>query len=290
MAGLGKGLDALFATANIDMPQKIQEKVIELDLNQISPMQGQPREQFAETELNELAESIKQHGVLQPIIVRKEKKGKDTFFRIVAGERRWRAAKIAKLKVIPALIREIDDNKALQQAIIENIQRVDLNPIEEAKAFERLQLEYSLTQEELAKILGRSRSAVANSLRLNNLATSVKKAILQETITEGHGRTLLGLTEKQQQKALDFIQKERLSVRQTEVLVKKIKEQEKNISHVATKQEVEYQLNLKRIQERLTKKLATKVRFNDQGGKGQIVITYSNLDELDRLLEELGSK
>ena len=215
--GLGKGIGALIPDEGIPEIQK--DAVLELKINDISPNSDQPRKQFNQDALQELAESIKENGVIQPIIVAK----RGTGYRIVAGERRWRASRLAGLKVIPAIVRDLTDQQTMEQALIENIQRQDLNPLEEAFAMDNLMKEHGLTQEALAKKLGKSRPAIANTLRLLNIEESLQDFIRNGDLSAGHARALLAITDKEEQKkAADVVMIKELSVRETEEYVKKI--------------------------------------------------------------------
>ena len=209
---LGRGLEAL-----LNVEENEYEEIVELRINDIEPNLEQPRKSFDEESLRELAESIKKHGIVQPIIVRKEN---DTY-RIVAGERRWRAAKIANLEKIKAIVKDLTDQEILEVALIENLQREDLNPIEEAEAYEKLIKEHGLKQEEIAEIVGKSRPAVANSLRLLSLPDEIKSGLVERKITSGHARALLAIEDPEVQKrVMEEIIKMNYNVRQTEKIVK----------------------------------------------------------------------
>ena len=282
--GLGKGLGALLSVDGIPETQK--DSVVELKINDISPNSEQPRKRFNEDALQELADSIKENGVIQPIIVSKRGSG----YRIVAGERRWRASRLAGLKVIPAIVRDLTDQQTMEQALIENIQRQDLNPIEEAFAMDNLMKEHGLTQEALAKKLGKSRPAIANTLRLINIDESLQDFIRNGDLSAGHARALLAITDKEEQKkAADVVMIKEMSVRETEEYVKKIlsgpspaprKTREKGSNAVA--------ISTKDVEHKLTSYYGTKVKLklkDEVKGKGTIVIEYYSYDDLDRLLE-----
>ena len=282
--GLGKGIGALIPDEGIPEPQK--DSVVELKINDISPNSDQPRKSFKEEALQELADSIKENGVIQPIIVSK----RGTGYRIVAGERRWRASRLAGLTVIPAIVRDLTDQQTMEQALIENIQRQDLNPLEEAFAMDNLMKEHGLTQEALAKKLGKSRPAIANTLRLINIDESLQDFIRNGDLSAGHARALLAITDREEQKkAADIVMTKELSVRETEDLVKKIlsgvetkprKTREKGSSAVAA--------STKEVEHKLTSYYGTKVKLklkDETKGKGTIVIEFYNYDDLDRLLE-----
>ena len=286
--GLGKGLEALFpSNVNIDaLGTESNEKVIEMKINSIEPNVNQPRKNFDDEKIADLAESIKVHGVLQPIIVTK----KGDYYQIIAGERRWRASKKAGLKTIPAIVRDYDEKKTREVALIENLQRQDLNAIETAKAIKELMTEHSLTQEEISKTLGKSRSAIANTLRILNLDERVQELVECGKISEGHARTLASISspQKQYKLAMDIVNLD-LSVREAEQRTKMEKEtaNKKNNSkkkNVTSKLEVIY----KDIENRLKKSLGTKVTFKPETkNKGKIVIEYFSGDELERILDIL---
>ena len=273
-SGLGRGLDALMATVH---PETSKQGMKELRINEVEPDIAQPRKQFDNEKLTQLAESIKQHGIIQPIIVRKDK---DTY-KIVAGERRWRAAKIAGIKSIPVIEGEFSDVQAAEIALIENLQRQDLNPIEEADAYDALIKRYSLTQEQIALAVGKSRSAIANSVRLLSLDAKVKEYVANSDISSGHARALLTVENRIGQLELaEKIINDDLNVRQTEKLVKKhlkgVKEYRKKMKSDAESDA---------IQSKLQSLLGTKVSLVHRGERGKIIIEYYSSDELDRLIE-----
>ena len=289
-SGLGKGLDALFPsnvdinTLGGDVSRETSEKIIEMKINDIEPNVNQPRKAFDDDKIEDLAASIAEHGVLQPIIVTK----KDDYYQIIAGERRWRASKKAGLKTIPAIVRDYDEKKIREVALIENIQRQDLNAIETAKAIKELMEEHQLTQEELAKTLGKSRSAIANTLRILNLDERVQEMVQEGKISEGHARTLASIDspQKQYKLALDIVNLD-LSVRDAEELMKEEKVnngKKKNAKKETSKLEVIY----KDIENRLKKALETKVSFRPMTkSRGKIIIEYYTSEELERILEIL---
>ena len=269
--GLGKGLNQL-------IPEE-EEIVTVLNINKIKANKKQPRKYFDEEKLVLLSESIKEHGMIQPIIVQKD--GED--YCIIAGERRWRAAKKASLKEVPVIVMDIADSTVLEVSLIENIQRQDLNPIEEASAFKRLIHDFKLTQEELAKKIGKSRTSIANTMRLIHLDERVQQFLIEEILSEGHGRALLGLenTEDQYiaaQKVID----EGLSVRETESLVASFHK----VKPVARKMKMDPYY--KDIEKRLAKNMGTKVLLKPKAkNKGKIEIEYYSMEDLNRLLEYL---
>lgn len=266
---LGKGLDAL-------IPER-GEEVIHLDIDRIFPGEQQPRKTFRDDPLKELAVSIKEKGILQPIIVSRVGDGT---FRIVTGERRWRAAAIAGLKKIPALVKNFASRDSLEIALIENIQREDLNPIETAEAFNRLIADFKLTQEELSDKVGKDRATVANYLRLLKLPDEIKSLIYNGALSAGHAKALLSIEGKANQiEAARKIVKKGLSVRETELLSKKPPRPAK------TKPVKDPQISS--LEDKLIRSLGTKVRIINSGKKGKIEIEYYSFEELDRLLEIL---
>ena len=287
--GLGKGLDALFPsnvdinTLGGDVSHETSEKIIEMKINDIEPNVNQPRKNFDDEKIDDLAASIAEHGVLQPIIVAK----KDDYYQIIAGERRWRASKKAGLKTIPAIVRDYDEKKIREVALIENIQRQDLNAIETAKAIKELMEEQALTQEELAKTLGKSRSAIANTLRILNLDERVQEMVQEGKLTEGHARTLASIEspQKQYKLAMDIINLD-LSVRDAEELTKEEKAATKKKS--PKKETSKLEIIYKDIENRLKKALETKVSFRPMTkSRGKIIIEYYTSEELERILEIL---
>lgn len=284
--GLGKGLGALLSMEGI--PEQAMDSVVELKINDVHPNEDQPRKSFKEEALRDLANSIVENGVIQPIIVAK----RGTGYRIVAGERRWRAARLAGKTVIPAIIRELSDLETMEQALIENIQREDLNAIEEAYAMDNLMKEHGLTQELLSKKLGKSRPAIANTIRLINIDMSIQDFIRNGDLSAGHARALLALESgEEQRKAADVVLAKELSVRETEEYVRRLlsppKEKEKANQDDSSVSEA-ILLSAKDVERRLTKHLGTKVKLKmkDQvKGRGSVVIDYYSYDDLQRVLE-----
>lgn len=277
---LGKGLDAL-----IPSEKKVETTTGNLlPIERIKPNSAQPRKNFEDSAIKELAASIKEKGVIQPLTVRKS--GSD--FEIIAGERRWRASQLAGIKNLPVVIIEADDNEVLELALIENLQREDLNPIEEAEAYQKLADDFNLTHEEISKKIGKNRSTITNHLRLLRLTSRAKEALIDGLITAGHARALVTIEEEGLiDEYLDIIISGSLSVRQTEKLVKpapgpKINT-EKDPAETSDKQYIEA------IAEDLKKSLGTKVRINGQAEKGKIEIEYYSGDELERLIGILKS-
>lgn len=276
--GLGKGLDALFSMPvvqedEIEETKKEGEGLRNLKIIDIEPNREQPRKFFDEESISELSESIKMYGVIQPIVVSK----KEGYYAIIAGERRWRAAKQAGLKEIPAIIRDDDDRKNKEISLIENMQREDLNAYEKAAGIKALMEEYNMTQEEIAKVLGKGRSSIANSVRVLNLSPEVLELAKQGKLTEGHCKALLAITDpkKQLEMATRMIERGD-SVRQAE---KKIHHQ-KNHKAVAEKYAVVY----KDIEDRFQGFFGTKVKIDAGKRSGKIIINYTNNDELERIL------
>lgn len=277
----GLGLEALLNSKMNELNEKTQETgVFEVDIDKIEPNKNQPRKIFEENALEELAESIKEHGVIQPIILKKINSG----YEIIAGERRWRASKIAGIKKIPAVVKNIDDLKAFETALVENLQREGLNPMEEAKSYKRLIEEFSLSQEEAAKKVGKSRSVVANVMRLLNLDERVQIFISENKLSNGHGRALLGISDNNIQfETAEKIIQEELSVRETEKLVKKITEN--NNKDKKEKREIKFNTNnYKYIENDLKSIFGTKVKLSNNKNKGKIEIEYYSDEDLDRLI------
>lgn len=268
---LGKGLGALISSANSE-----ESGVREIKINDIEPNINQPRKNFNDEKLLQLSESIKQHGIVQPIIVKKE----DETYRIVAGERRWRAARLAGLTSVPVIIKELSNKQVMEIALIENLQREDLNAIEEAEAFDKLIKEYDMTQEALSVAVGRSRSAIANSIRLLGLGERIKGFVVNGDLSSGHARALIAIQDEVlQQKVADEVISKNLNVRETEKLVKKYLSQKVKQKPLQKKAEqIEIEDKLKNI-------FGTKVQLLSNNKKGKILIEYYSMDELDRILE-----
>ncbi len=272
--GLGKGLDALFSGPIIDDEQMRENDTLKsLKITEVEPNRDQPRKVFNQESLEELAESIKTYGVIQPIVVTK----KDGYYAIIAGERRWRASKIAGLEEIPAIIREDDERRNKEIALIENIQREDLNAYDKALGIKNLMLEYNLTQEQVAKTLGRSRSSIANSVRILNLNPDVLELVKQGKLTEGHCKALMAVTDskKQYEMAIRMIERGE-SVRQAEKKAKL----KKNSPGVDEK----YQHLFKDIEDTFQGYFGTKVKLDAGRKKGKIIIEYNSNDDLERIL------
>ena len=276
--GLGRGLDALLGdTTNHASSQP--DSLRELDVNQLQPGKYQPRAHMDQASLAALADSIKAQGIMQPILVRKLQ---HNGYEIIAGERRWRAAQIAGLRQVPVVIREVADEAALAMALIENIQREDLNPIEEALGIQRLINEFAMTHESAAEAVGRSRSAVSNLLRLLNLPKTVQDMVLHGTLDMGHARALLPLATAQQLEAAHDITQKNLSVREAEKLVARLLKPE------AVKKPLSSDRDTLRLQEDLAEKLGAKVTIkHDKKGAGQLVIAYTDLGQLEGIISRI---
>jgi len=281
--GLGKGLDSLIPMSVAE--DKIIEDVAKkegnteevVDINYVTPNRDQPRKSFDKEKLEELAESIKIHGIVEPILVQDRK----DHYEIVAGERRWRAAKLAGLKKVPVFVRNYTERQIKEISLIENIQREDLNPIEEALAYKDLMTEYSLTQEEVASRVSKNRSTITNSLRLLKLGKKVQKMLIDKSISEGHARALIGIEdEKKQLEIAEKIVKNKLSVRDVEKLVKESNKPSKPKKELSEDLEIFY----KDIAEKMKQKLGTKVTINaKEDGSGKIEIEFYSNDDLDRI-------
>lgn len=292
-SGLGKGLDSLI-TDKVNKPSATRsvvneknEKIVEgvlVSINKVEPNRDQPRKSFDEDALVELSESIKQFGVLQPLLVQDKK----DYYEIIAGERRWRAAKIAGLKEVPVLVKNLTNQEVVEISLIENIQRENLNPIEEAFAFKRLLTEFNLKQDEVAERVSKSRTAVTNSMRLLKLNEKVQEMVIDDMITTGHARALLGIDDPEKQyTTAQKIFDEKLSVRETEKLVKKI-QQEKDIPVTDKPNETDPKMEVifQDLEEKMKTILGTKVAINQKdANKGKIEIEYYSMDELDRIID-----
>lgn len=287
--GLGRGLNTLIPSAPVKDTEsekilKKEEQIkseIMVPILKVEPNPNQPRRQFDDDSLQELADSVKQYGILQPLIVKKY----DKFYEIIAGERRWRAAKLAGLKEVPVLIRDYAENEIVEIALIENIQREDLNPIEEALAYKRLMEEFSLKQDQVAAKVSKSRAAITNSLRLLKLDQRVQNLLSEEMITTGHARALLAIEDPDQQyetamKVFD----EKLSVREIEKLVKQMSKKKKETPKEENKVQ---EFLFANIEESLKQALGSKVNIKNRNNKGKIEIEYYSKEELDRLVDML---
>ena len=278
--GLGRGLDALFGTPEVQTAQA-EGGTVQLPISQVEPGLNQPRKRFEPEALADLADSIRVHGIIQPLTVRRLSSG---YYQIIAGERRWRAAKQAGLDSVPAVIIEADDRKVMELGLIENLQREDLNPVEEAKGYQVLIREYDLTQDEVAQRMGKSRPAIANALRLLALPEAVLILLEEGSLSAGHARAILAApSEELQIKAAQMTATQNLSVRQTEALVKALQKAPKEtppaISDVA--------IYIAEVEKNLSSRFGRKVRVVDKGKKGRIELEYYDTDDLNALLDML---
>ena len=304
--GLGKGLGAIFgedvvkenkeetekkakAKAEAKAAEEMDEKgrILMLKLDLVQPNKEQPRKTFDEEKINELAESIKNYGVLQPLLVQKN----DSFYEIIAGERRWRAAKAAGLKEVPAVLKEDSKQEAMEISLIENVQRADLNPIEEALGYRQLIDEFGLTQEEIAVRVAKSRTAITNTMRLLKLDEQIQNMLVQGVITSGHARALLSLEDTQMQlKAAKEILDKKLSVRETERLVKRLQKEASGEKKEEKKKDETLALIYQDLEDRMKSVMGTKVSIhNKDKNKGRIEIEYYSEAELERIVEMIES-
>lgn len=276
-SGLGRGLGALLGD---DVMKTESSGSLSLPISQVETCSSQPRKRFDDESLQELADSISQHGIIQPLTVRKLSSG---YYQIIAGERRWRAARLAGLQEVPVIVIEADDRKATELAMIENLQREDLNPMEEAAGFQSLIESYHMTQEEAAQRVGKSRSAVANALRLLGLTPSVRKLVEEGKLSAGHARALVPLSPSLQESAANAIVSGGLSVRQTEALVKRLSAEKKE-AQAKDPDEVDY---LAEAQNELKARLCRGVKIVPGRKKGRIELEYYGVDDLNDLLDAL---
>lgn len=304
--GLGKGLGAIFgedvvkenkeetekkakAKAEAKAAEEMDEKgrILMLKLDLVQPNKEQPRKTFDEEKINELAESIKNYGVLQPLLVQKN----DSFYEIIAGERRWRAAKAAGLKEVPAVLKEYSKQEAMEISLIENVQRADLNPIEEALGYRQLIDEFGLTQEEIAVRVAKSRTVITNTMRLLKLDEQIQNMLVQGVITSGHARALLSLEDTQMQlKAAKEILDKKLSVRETERLVKRLQKEASGEKNEEKKKDETLALIYQDLEDRMKSVMGTKVSIhNKDKNKGRIEIEYYSEAELERIVEMIES-
>ncbi|MCL2865223.1 MAG: ParB/RepB/Spo0J family partition protein [Lachnospiraceae bacterium] len=290
--GLGKGLDIL-------IPNKVEKKSVpemselkkedtrptsleqefKININEIEPNRDQPRKEFEEDALLELSDSIKQHGVLQPLLVQK----RANYFEIIAGERRWRAAKMAGLKEVPVIVKEYTEQEIIEISLIENIQREDLNPIEEAIAYRKLLNEFNLKQDEVAERVSKSRTAVTNAMRLLRLSDRIQQMVIDDMISTGHARALLAIEDEEEQYNLAYrVFDEKLSVREIEKMIQQLKRPKK----VKEKTKIEHEFVFGELEEKLKDTIGTKVKINEKGnGKGKIEIEYYSAEELERIYD-----
>ena len=279
---LGKGLGALIP----EFGKEESRTLLFCGIEEIVPNRSQPRKHFDESKLQELAESIKEKGILEPLIVRRVDGG----YELIVGERRWRAAQKAGLKEVPVLVKEIEGREALEFSLIENLQREDLNPIEEAEAFKRLIEEFNLSQGELATRIGKDRTTIANVLRLLKLPSEIRNHLLQNRITSGHARAILSLETKEKQKELcSLIIQKGLSVREAEALAKRWSEKPKRVV-TPTKRGSDLESQLSSLQDSLRRHLGTKVHITQKGKRGKIEIEYYSFEDLERIIEAILGK
>ena len=280
--GLGRGLGALLdANSVIENTTENEKDVKKIKITQIEPNKSQPRTLFDEEKIEELADSIREYGLLQPIVVKLNKNG---FYTIIAGERRWRASRLAGLKEIPAIIKDVTEQTEKEITLIENIQREDLNAIEEAQGIKELIDVYELTQEEVAKKLGRSRPAVANILRLLNLPKEIQELVKEEKLSQGHARALISLENKSlAQEIAKKVIAEDMSVRQLEKYIASLSN--KKSAKKPTKEEVELSIYIKSLEESLSSELGTKIKIVNKKNKGKIEIPYSSSEDFERIIK-----
>lgn len=296
--GLGKGIDVLIPEndsvkkASTKVKEVVKEVIKEtdmMDINKIEPNINQPRKDFDEDALQELADSIKQYGLIEPIIVQK---GKKNLYQIIAGERRWRAARIAGVKQVPVIVKDYSDQEVMEIALIENIQREDLNPIEEAEAYQRLIDEYHMKQDEVAEKVSKSRVAITNTLRLLKLDERVRRMVIEDKIKGGHARTLLSVKDGdiQYEIALQIFD-QNLSVRETEKLVKSMLAAPKQKKEQKEEENKQMRAIFDQFEEKLKVQLGTKVKINAKNnGKGKIEIEYYSSDDFDRIIDAITNK
>ena len=285
-SGLGRGLDAIFLDNTLVENTADKENTIStLKISLVDPKSDQPRKYFDKDALEELSASISENGLLQPILVREYGEGR---YQIIAGERRFRACKLAGLTEIPAIVLDRDDKAAAQIALIENIQREDLNPLEEALAYRSLKEEYDMTQEELAERVGKSRSAVANSIRLLDLPEEILTMVAAKELSAGHARTLLGVKDREDMILLaQFAAEQDLSVRQLEEQVKKINKKKKPVEEEPVEEKVPFVDYFREMELRIQRQIGRKVKIEDKGKKKTLTLYYEDNEDLDELLKTL---
>ena len=292
--GLGKGLDSLIADkgvgkASVAKPANGEPNTDAtfMNINKVEPNRDQPRTKFDEDKLLELSESIKQFGILQPLLVQK----RDDYYMIIAGERRWRAAKMAGLKEVPVIVKQLSEQEIMEISLIENIQRDDLNQIEEALAYKRLLTEFNLKQDEVAERVSKSRTAVTNAMRLLKLDERVQQMVIDEMLTTGHARALISIEDQElQYSTAQKIFDEKLSVRDTEKLVKNLQNEKKNPSSEKKKLDPKMEAIYRDLEEQMKRVMGTKVIINAKDEKsGKLEIEYYSQDELDRIIDLLRS-
>ncbi|WP_437681581.1 ParB/RepB/Spo0J family partition protein [Sorangium sp. So ce131] len=292
---LGRGLDALLPAPPSAQPSTEGRSVFVCAIEKIVPQKGQPRQHFDETELEELTGSIREHGLIEPLIVRRTQAGSDGF-ELIAGERRWRAAQRAGLREVLVVVKDVSPKEAFELALVENVQRADLNPIEIAEAFDRLLREHSYTHQTLAERVGKDRTTIVNSLRLLRLPQRIRSMVISRELSEGHARALLGApNDKVMAEVADRTVHGKLPVRKVEALIKAAKVKEGRAAAAdggedpGEKKRGGKSPAIKDLEARLMRRLGTRVEVRDDGGRGELGITYGSLDELDRLLELIGA-
>jgi len=282
---LGKGLDSLLPRVHASAPDPEGGKPREIPLDQIDPNPFQTRSQVNEEQLAELAASITANGVVQPVLVRPQPGGR---FQLIAGERRWRASRLAGKTTIPAILRQVSDEQAMEITIVENLQRADLNPMEQARAFERLSREFHMTQEQMAQRTGKDRATVANFLRLLKLPSSVQRRVETAELTFGHARALLAFESAEEiEKAAQRVVALSLSVRQTESYVQGVLQPDRK-PETQPKLKLPLDPNVRDAQDRLQRALGLKVSIEDRNGRGKVIIEYARLEDFDAMLERFG--
>ncbi len=289
-SGLGRGLDAIFLENTLDNSSEKENSINTIKISLIDPKSDQPRKYFDKESLEELSESIKENGLLQPILVREY--GEGGRYQIIAGERRFRASRLAGLTEIPAIVLDRDDRAVAQIALIENIQREDLNPLEEALAYKSLKEEYGMTQEELSEKIGKSRSAIANSMRLLELPDPILTMVAARELSAGHARTLLGVKDREDMILLAQITAEQdLSVRQLEEQVKKINKKKKpEVVDIDDEDDVPFVDYFREMELRIQRQLGRKVKIEDKGKKKTLTLYYEDNEDLDELLKSICGK
>ncbi|XXX81314.1 ParB/RepB/Spo0J family partition protein [Sorangium sp. So ce134] len=291
---LGRGLDALLPAAPPATATAAEGRsVFVCAIEKIVPQKGQPRQHFDETELEELTGSIREHGLIEPLIVRRTQAGNDSF-ELIAGERRWRAAQRAGLREVLVVVKDVSSKEAFELALVENVQRADLNPIEIAEAFDRLLREHSYTHQTLAERVGKDRTTIVNSLRLLRLPPRIRSMVISRELSEGHARALLGApSDKVMADVAERTVHGKLPVRKVEALIKAAKEKEGraagNGEDPGEKKRPGKSPAIKDLEARLMRRLGTRVEVRDEGGRGELGITYGSLDELDRIIALLGA-
>lgn len=286
---LGRGLDALLPAPPPPPGAGPERSAFICPVEKVVPQAGQPRQYFDEQELTELADSIKEHGLIEPLIVRRVGPGNDKF-ELIAGERRWRASQRAGLKEVLVVVKDVSPKEAFELALVENVQRADLNPIEIAEAFDRLIREYSYTQQTLGERVGKDRVTITNALRLLKLPPRIRTMVIGRELSEGHARALLGApTDKAMAEIAEKTVRAKLPVRKVEQLVRAARAREEGAPDPEAKQKPQKSAGVRDLEARLMRRLGTKVEVKDDGGKGEVVLTYASLDELDRVLALIGA-